>query len=228
MGTARQRRLQVLGSVTALCALVSACDVASGRGGSADDLDLKPVTPASAAALPGGLGEAALAGREAEGFTVTEAEAPVVKVGQNACAPAGFVLSGTVIGKPASTVVRQASGEDAVVTVVLAEYQAAQAQSAMDTLATAVDECAGGFTATVDGEERSFGKVALELAPEGADQAMGLGAVVGRDGAKAPVKVVVLRKGNTVAYVSAVPEGSVPKDFAVPAAVVDAQLAKLS
>ncbi|KUL40872.1 hypothetical protein ADL12_12550 [Streptomyces regalis] len=203
--------------------------MASGGGGSsADDLGLNPITQATATALPGRLDEAALAGREAEGFTVTEAKAPAVRVSQNACAPAGYILSGMVIGKPASTVVRQASGEDTVVSVVLAEYEAEQAQPAMDALATAVDECAGGFTATVDGEERGFGKVALELAPEGTDQAMGLRAVVERAGVKTPVKAVALRKGNTVAYVSAVPEGSVPKDFAVPAAVVDAQLAKLS
>lgn len=104
-------RHRAIGMAAVLCALVSACDVASGRGGSADELDLRPVTPASATALPGGLSEAALAGREAEGYTVTAAEAPVVKVEQNACATAGDVLSGTVIGKPASTVVRQASGE---------------------------------------------------------------------------------------------------------------------
>ncbi|WP_409471580.1 hypothetical protein [Streptomyces sp. HC307] len=212
-----------------LCALLSACDVAGGGGGgSVDELGLKPITQATATGLPGGLGKAALAGREAEGFTVTAAGAPVVRVSQNACAPAAYALSGTVIGKPASTVVRQASGEGAVVTVALAEYEAEQAQSAMDALGTAVDDCASGFTATVDGEDRAFRKIALELAPEGADQAMGLGAVVKRAGAKTPVKAVVFRKGNTVAYVSAVPEGSAPKDFAVPAAIVDAQLAKLS
>ncbi|MFD3314289.1 hypothetical protein [Streptomyces sp. NPDC058694] len=57
---------------------------------------------------------------------------------------------------------------------------------------------------------------------------MALGAVVERNGAKGPAKVVVFRKGSSVGYGSAVPEGRVGKGFAVPSAVVDAQLAKLS
>ncbi|MEU5343995.1 hypothetical protein AB0H18_24690 [Streptomyces sp. NPDC020766] len=56
---------------------------------------------------------------------------------------------------------------------------------------------------------------------------MALGAVVEQDGVKSPVKVVVFRKGSTVGYVSAVPEGRVGEGFAVLSAVVDAQLAKL-
>ncbi|MPY56805.1 hypothetical protein [Streptomyces spongiae] len=150
-----------------------------------------------------------------------------VRVTENTCAPVAYVLSGTVVGGLTSMVVREASGEDAAVTVVLAQYEGERAQSAMDDLSTAVAECAGGFTVTVDGDERTVGKVAPEIAPPGADQAMALGAVVESGGVKAPVKVVVFRKGATVGYISAVPTGKAGKDFAVPHAVVDAQLAKL-
>lgn len=218
-------------AVLALCASISGCGVASGGVGSADELDLRPVTQASADPLSGGLDKAALTGREVDRFAVTVTEAAIdqreVRVPWRACVSAAYVLSGTVLGKPKSMVVRQASGEDVMVTVVLAQYEGDQAQSAMEGLAAAVDECADGFTATVDGEERGFKKVALDLAPDGADQAMGLGAVVERAGGKTRGKAVLLRKGNTVAYLSAVPKGRAPRDFAVPAALVDAQLAKL-
>ncbi|MFF8973202.1 hypothetical protein [Streptomyces sp. NPDC014995] len=204
-----------------LCALLSACDVASGGGGSGTDGLLKPTAQPGATARAGGLGGAALASRDADGFTVsTPADGRSVKVTQNACAPLAYALSGTPVGKPTSTVVREASGEGAVVTVVLAEYESDQAQTAMDAIGTALDECAAGFTATVDGEEHKAGKVAPELAPEGTDQAMGLGVTVERSGKKTPTKAVILRSGNTVAYLSGTPS--------IPAAVVDAQLIKLS
>ncbi|MPY56795.1 hypothetical protein [Streptomyces spongiae] len=215
---------------------MSACDVASGGGGSGDGLNLKaaPQASASAAAGAGGLSKAALEGGNAKGFSVAVPAVgdavgqEDVRVTENACMPVAYVLSGTAVGSPASTVVREASGEDTVVTVVLAEYDGERAQRVMDDLSTAVGECSGGFAVTVDGDERTVGKVAPEIAPQGADQAMALGAVVESGGVKAPVKVVVFRKGATVGYLSAVPTGRADKDFAVPSAVVDAQLAKLS
>ncbi|MEU5343999.1 hypothetical protein AB0H18_24710 [Streptomyces sp. NPDC020766] len=228
------RRAWGISAPVVLCALVSACDVTSGGGNNGDDPGLKAAPQASASAVAGAaeLGEMALEGRDADGFSVT-VPADVEAVGQrdvrteeDACGSVAYVVSGTVVGKPASTQVREAAGEGAAVTVVLAEYQGERAQGAMDDLSTAVAECAAGFTVTVDGAERKVGKVAPEIAPEGADQAMALGAVVERDRTKTPVKVVVFRKGSTVGYVSAVPTDKADEDFAVPAAVVDAQLAK--
>jgi hypothetical protein len=216
------------GVVVALCALLSACDAANDGGGTEDDLLEPPGTQSSAPVRPGGLGAVAVTGGEADGFRVVAADEPAVRVERSACTPVAQALSGTVIGEPATTVVRQASGEGAVVSVILAEYADGQAQAAMDALATAVDACAAGFTATVDDAERSFGKITRELAPEGADQAMGLGAALKKDGVRTPVKGVVFRKGNTIAYISAVPAGATPKNFSVPTTVIDAQLAKLS
>ncbi|GAA3809811.1 hypothetical protein ACFS5L_44380 [Streptomyces phyllanthi] len=229
------RRVWGTAASVVLCALVTACDVASGGGGSRDDLGLKaaPQASASAGAGAGGLGEAALGGGDVKGFSVAVAAAGDavgqrdVRVTESACAPVAYVLWGTVVGKPASTVVREASGEGAAVTVVLAEYEGERAQRAMDDLSGAVAECSDGFTVTVDGDELKVGKVVPEIAPEGGDQAMGLGAVVESDGVKTPVKAVVFRKGATVGYISAAPKGKTDKDFAVPTAVVDAQLVKL-
>ncbi|MEV5903613.1 hypothetical protein [Streptomyces sp. NPDC052127] len=202
-----------------LCALLSACDVASGGAGGEDGL-LKPTAQPGATARAGGLGSAALVSRDTNGFTVsTPDDARRVRVTQDACAPLAYALSGTAVGRPATTVVRKATGEGAEVTVVLAEYASDQAQQAMDAIATALDECAAGFTATVDGDEHKVGKVAPELAPEGVDQAMGVGATVTRSGRAAPAKAVILRSGNAIAYLSGTPS--------IPATVLDAQLVKL-
>ncbi|MFE2041770.1 hypothetical protein ACFXAZ_12705 [Streptomyces sp. NPDC059477] len=208
--------------------LLSACSVASGGGGgTAEDL-LKPVTQESGTAEARGLGKLSLASREVDGFAVSQADGlREVQVAQDGCAPLGRALSGVVVGEPVSMEVREAVGEGAAVTIALAEYADGQAESVMDTLAVSAAECADGFTATVDGVERKFEKAAPEIAPEGADQAMGLGAVVRGDGAETPVKAMVLRKGNIVAYLSAVPDGGAAEGFSVPAVVVNAQLAKL-
>lgn len=150
----------------------------------------------------------------------TPADQRKVQVKRNACAPLAYALSGTTVGKPTSTMIREASGEGATVTVILAEYTSDQAQKAMEVLAAALDACTAGFTTTVDGEKHKVGKVAPEIAPEGVDQAMGLSATVERAGKRSPVEAVVLRSANVVAYLSGTP--------AVPAAVLDAQLVKLT
>ncbi|MFJ9023681.1 hypothetical protein ACIRPU_27480 [Streptomyces sp. NPDC102259] len=219
--SSRTGRRTAFGTVAGLCALLSACDVASGGGGGSGDGLLKPTAQPGATVRAGGLGSAALVSRDTSGFTVsTPDDAREVQVTQDACAPLAYALSGTAVGKPATTVVRKATGEGATVTVVLAEYGSDRAQQAMDAIATALDECAAGFTATVDGDEHKVGKVAPELAPEGVDQAMAVGATVARSSGKAtPTKAVVLRSGNTVAYLSGTPS--------VPATVLDAQLVKL-
>ncbi|MFJ4616745.1 hypothetical protein [Streptomyces sp. NPDC088812] len=212
--------MRKIAAVVWLACLLTGCDAASGGGAGEDGL-LKPSAQPGATSRAGGLGSAALAARDADGFTVsTSADRSAVRVTDNACAPLAHALSGSVVGKPASTVVRQVSGEGATVTVVLAEYASDQAQTAMDAIGTALDECAAGFTATVDGDEHKVGEVTPAIAPEGTDQAMGLGATVERDGEKSRTEAVILRSGTTVAYLSGTPS--------VPAAVLDAQLVKLS
>lgn len=227
MTDGRVRRRRTLGLSVAVCAFLSACDVASGGNGGEETL-LKPTANASSASNAKGLGGTALESSAVEGFTVSRLADPHdVQVARDDCAPLAQAFSGAVIGRPVSTEVREATGEGAKAAIVLAEYSGNLAQSVMDTLAVSAAECADGFTATVDGVERKFEKAAPEIAPEGADQVMGLGAVVRGDGAETPVKAVVLRKGNIVAYLSAVPDGGAAEGFSVPAVVINAQLAKL-
>jgi hypothetical protein len=61
-------------------------------------------------------------------------------------------------------------------------------------------------------------------------QATVLGVVSEAEGAKVPMKVVVIRKGRTLGYFTALNVGSLAtgKDFDFPTKVVDAQLDKLA
>ncbi|MET9964981.1 hypothetical protein ABZZ80_03390 [Streptomyces sp. NPDC006356] len=230
--TARRR----LGAALALCLVlpVAGCTAASGGGGSSE-LGLKPVTEASSGALPTtGLGEVALSAGDVAGYTVTAPDAGEtvrqrdVRLSDAACAPVAYALAGTVVGKSSATQIRQAAGQHPV-TVVLASYDEVAAPAALEALSEAADTCADGFTATVDGHAWRITDVAPRLAPEGADQAMALGALVERDGREARLDVVVLRKGGTVAYLSASGEDRADggPDTSVPAAVLNAQLAEL-
>jgi hypothetical protein len=201
-----------------LCASLSACSTVSGGGGTGDLL--KPTTLPSASAAGTDLNGAALAARDVGGLAVTETGHHEVRITQAGCAPLAYALSGEVAGDPTATVVRHLTGEGVTVTTVLAEYPPGQAPTAMDAIGTALDECADGFTATVDGDEHKVGDVTPQLAPEGTDQAMGWGAIVRSAQDPVPVKSVVLRVGDTLAYLSGTPT--------LPTAAVEAQMAKLS
>ncbi|MFF3845615.1 hypothetical protein [Streptomyces sp. NPDC002328] len=93
---------------------------------------LRPTAQPGITARVGGLGGAALAARDADGVTVS-AERRKVQVTETLA----YALSGTAVGKSMSTRDREASGEGATVTVVLAEYATDQAQSAMYAVGTA-------------------------------------------------------------------------------------------
>ncbi|KPI04196.1 hypothetical protein OK074_4723 [Actinobacteria bacterium OK074] len=229
-------------AVLLLCLIpVTGCNSVSGGGGNGtgDGLNLKAVPQASVSRAVAQEQEAdavALQVRDADGFVVSVpagrdvVRQRAVQVSDDACAPVAFALAGAAVGKPASTVVRHATGDGADVTVVLAFYDAERAPAAMDALAAALDTCADGFTVTVDGQERRVSDLVPELAPQGADQAMALGGFsVTGDETKVPVEVVVFREGPTVGYLRAVPQGrAAGRDFGVPAAIVQAQLAKFS
>ncbi|MGP2442851.1 hypothetical protein [Streptomyces sp. JW3] len=186
--------------------VLAACDVVAGGGDSAQDL-LKP----SVSARPGGAGGAVLGGADVDGFTVGQGKPAEVGVEVEVCAPLGRALAGAVVGERASVVVRDASGEGAVVRVVVAEYEGGEAAGALDAIGVAFDGCVEGFRGTVDGERREFEKVTAAPAPDGTDQAVGLKA--------GDRRAFVLRVGDTVAYLSGTPD--------VPDALLDAQLLKL-
>ncbi|MFF5104366.1 hypothetical protein [Streptomyces sp. NPDC000134] len=202
-----------------LCASLSACSTVSGGGGAGTLL--KPTTAPSAAAGGTDLAGAALEPADVSGLAAAKtAGRPEVEAARSGCAPLAYALSGAAVGDPAATVVRRLSGEGVTVTTVLAEYRPGEALAAMDAIGTALDECADGFTATVDGDGREVGDVVPELAPEGTDQAMGWGASVRSARKSVPVKSVVLRVGDKLAYLSGTPT--------LPAAAIEAQTAKLS
>lgn len=112
----------------------------------------------------------------------------------------------------------------------VASYEAGGAEQALAGLRTAAEKCAGGFAATVGSDKMPIAEVSTATAPEGGDEAVAvtLGVATGKD-TNAPMKVIVVRKGTTLASFSAVNLSSMMTgaDFEVPRAVVDAQVAKL-
>ncbi|GAA2323890.1 hypothetical protein OKJ48_38485 [Streptomyces kunmingensis] len=202
------------------------------------------------------LDAAALAQKDIEDGTVTDQVSPkdfarqgAVDVDDAACAPLAYVQAATVVGEPSASVRRmwigeparekeKAAGEkDAIavapdmtsVFLTLAAYDDKGAERAMADLSEAADRCAHGYTYRLDGERVRTVRVKKALAPEGADEAMGLTLTVDADGTRSPLKVVVARKGATLAYFPAVNLASVTTgtDFPHPTDLVRRQLAKM-
>ncbi|MFC9113293.1 MULTISPECIES: hypothetical protein [Streptomyces] len=166
-----------------------------------------------------------------------------------ACLPLAHAQAGVAQGEPAASVKRSWTGdpvkpsadakpEDALLAALdtekmlinLASYDGDGAERAVKGLVTAAEKCAGGFKATVVGEPLEVAKVATGDAPDGGDEGAAVTLTVAADeGVKAPAKIVVVRKGSTVATFSAVNLASMAtgKDFEVPADVVAAQAGKL-
>lgn len=172
-----------------------------------------------------------------------------VKTGDEACLPLVYVQGAIAQGEPAADVKRswtgqtesqsEGSGPDGQdmteidinkIMLNLASYEDGGAEKALAALKTAAEKCAGGFDATVGSDEMRIAKVTTTDAPEGGDEAVAatIGVATGAD-THAPMKIVVVRKGATLASfgivnISAMMTG---EDFEIPTAVIDAQLAKL-
>ncbi|MFC3578285.1 hypothetical protein ACFOZ0_34520 [Streptomyces yaanensis] len=213
--------------------------------------------PAAEALTAAELKKAALVSGDVKSGTVTDQVSPKdfvkqneVKADDEACAALAYVQSGTVVGKPSATVqwmwvgerdksaaksgdvekdVMNAALDVTSVRATLAAYADGGAEKAMAELGKAADSCAGGFAFTTQGEKVKELKVAETKAPEGADEALALTLTIYAEGTKAPLKVVVARKGSTIAYFPAVNLASVGsgKDFDYPTDVIQAQLTKL-
>ncbi|MFF9484730.1 hypothetical protein [Streptomyces sp. NPDC014676] len=173
-----------------------------------------------------------------------------VKAEDAACLPLAHAQAGVAQGEPAATAKRSWTGEpvkpsegtspeDALLASIdldkmlisLASYEGDGAAQALKGLTTAAEKCAGGFTATVAGEEMQVVKAATTAAPEGGDEGTAITLTVAADeDVKAPSKIVVVRKGATLVTFSVVNLASMAtgEDFDVPADVVDAQLGKLA
>ncbi|MDG9691226.1 hypothetical protein QC281_14060 [Streptomyces sp. DH17] len=166
-----------------------------------------------------------------------------------ACLPLAHAQAAVAQGEPAADVKRswtgqtetesEGSGPDGqdmteisvdMVRLNVASYADGGAERALTELKAAVEQCAGGFTASVGSDKLRVAEVTATAEPKGGDEgfAATLGVDIGKD-ANAPMKVVVVRKGATIASFSAANLSSMATgaDFEVPAAVIDAQIAKL-
>ncbi|MDG9716925.1 hypothetical protein [Streptomyces sp. DH24] len=252
------RRAALAASTAALALLVTACGGGSGDDGKDEGgSSAAPETTAAAKALTAAeLEKAALAQADVKSGKVTTKVPAADNIAQDkvttddeACAPLAYVQAGTFVGTPAATAKRSwvsepkkpaegASVEDSVlaalniekVVVTLSSYEDGGAEKAMKDLTTAAEKCAGGFAYTANGTETKVLSVATTGAPKGGDEGLAVTVTIAaEEGVKAPMKVVVVRKGATVAYFPAVNLASAAsgKDFAFPAEIVDAQVAKL-
>ncbi|MGW8063662.1 hypothetical protein ACVV2G_15640 [Streptomyces ziwulingensis] len=212
--------------------------------------------PAAAEALTTAeLEKAALAQADVENGKVTEVSAAdnvekdKVEGEKAECEPLAFAETGVPLGEPAATVKRSwteapkkpsadTSAEEAIgdafdldkALVTLATYDDGGAQAVLADVKKAAGACAGGFAFTAVGEQAKIAKVTEDAAPGGADEAVAMTmTMVGDDGDEFPVKVVVTRKGSTVASFTVLNLASAGtgKDFPFPAEISDAQLAKL-
>ncbi|MFD5052549.1 hypothetical protein [Streptomyces tendae] len=172
-----------------------------------------------------------------------------ISADDEACLPLVHVQGAVAQGEPAADVQRSWQGQsespseskgpdgqdmtDIDVNKILlnvASYADGGAEEAMAGLKAAVEKCAGGFDATAGGDKMRVTKVSgldrLKAGDEG--MTVNIGVATGGD-SSGLMKLVVVRKGSTLATFSAVNLSSMMTgaEFEVPAEVVDAQVAKL-
>lgn len=115
--------------------------------------------------------------------------------------------------------------------VGLSSYAGDGAEKAMKAVSDGVSACAGGFGLSADKEKTKITKVAPAKGSGKGDESVAFTEEVGMDGGgKATAHAEVVRKGNTVATFYTVNFAAMAKggDLGpVPAAVIDAQVAKL-
>ncbi|MEV5757809.1 hypothetical protein ACIQHU_08545 [Streptomyces tendae] len=172
-----------------------------------------------------------------------------ISADDKACLPLVHVQGAVAQGEPAADVQRSWQGQsespseskgpdgqdmtDIDVNKILlnvASYADGGAEEAMAGLKAAVEKCADGFDATAGGDKMRVTKVSGADAPKGGDEGLtvNVGVATGGD-SSGLMKLVVVRKGSTLATFSAVNLSSMMTgaEFEVPAEVVDAQVAKL-
>ncbi|WP_030420812.1 MULTISPECIES: hypothetical protein [unclassified Streptomyces] len=259
MTTHAVRRTALAASAAALVLLVTACGGSSDDGkkddGNAKADPTASAAPAAKALTADELEKAALTQADLKSGKVTDkiaadedATKDKVTSDDAACLPLAHAQSGVAQGDPAATVKRSwtrepekpsgdLSPEEMLLAsmavdqafVTLSSYEGGAEQPLKD-LAEAAGKCSGGFTTTVLGEELKVEKVAVTEAPEGGDEGLAFTlTVAAEEDVKMPQKVVVVRKGATLASFTAVNFASAAtgEDFAFPAELVDAQLPKL-
>ncbi|GAA3137386.1 hypothetical protein [Streptomyces echinatus] len=117
-----------------------------------------------------------------------------------------------------------------VTVVTLASYEGDGAERALKSVSDAVKACASGFSGEQDGDKGKFTKVAEEKSAGTGEESVAFTATndAGDDGVM-PLHAEVVRHGSVLAIYTTVNIGAgmAKKPYAVPAAVVKAQAAKL-
>jgi len=259
MGSTAVRRTALAASAAALALLATACGGSSdgdSKGGDKKATQADKAAPAKALSAAE-LEKAVLTQADVKSGKILPAlpaeddsAQDLVKADDETCAPLAYLQGAGYVGKPAAKVKRVwvgdakkpaagAGADDKLLASLdveksgetLASYADGGAERVMKDLKAAAQKCAGGFSYTVGGEKAKIAKVVTTQEPGGADEALALTLTsLNDEGIKAPTKVVVVRKGATLAYfpvMNAASFGS-GKDFPFPTQIVDAQLAKLA
>ncbi|MFB8772509.1 hypothetical protein [Streptomyces broussonetiae] len=118
--------------------------------------------------------------------------------------------------------------------VTLSSYDGEGAGETMKSVSDAVEGCAGGFSATSEGEDAKITKVESEDASGSGDESVAFAVTAEMDeteGEPATVHAQVVRHGSTIATYYTLNLGAMMSGgeevYDVPAAVIDAQAAKL-
>ncbi|MBT2421579.1 hypothetical protein J7F01_23285 [Streptomyces sp. ISL-22] len=117
-----------------------------------------------------------------------------------------------------------------MVVVGLSSYDGEGAQETFKSVSDAVKNCSGGFTLTMQGEDQKITKLSTEKASGAGDESVAFAAVSDmEDGDVGTTHIEVVRHGSTIATYYTINIGLMMTDKAydVPAAVIDAQAAKL-
>ncbi|MET9482679.1 hypothetical protein [Streptomyces sp. NPDC006638] len=225
----------------AVLVLVTSCTGADDGGPDGSRTGVPRDVAVSPADSPSATGPAGLAAKALKDGSVprtkitvpSNVEAP--KAGDvtsdDLCGPLARAAAGAALGSPEDTVVRRITGNGLVTTVTLASYgNERKAVDSLTGLSAAADDCTGGFTFRAAGREHQVTSAVRELAPQGADQAMGIGLTERAGTGKKARKVVVMRRGATVAVFTTTATGKAtpPGGPAVPPEVVGRQVVALS
>ncbi|MET7618190.1 hypothetical protein [Streptomyces sp. NPDC005408] len=201
----------------------------SGKGGPGGADASKPLSEPQ-------LQRAALATGDLPGFQVSPGKSALAPSGQPAadkrqCQPLADAMGDKPSPQAQRTVNRGLGSLESLglaVSASLSSYSEAGAGKLMASLKSAIAGCGEGFSATLDGRSGDYREVkTAAFTVSGADETVSWTTVGNNEGAVAPIHLVVVRKGATVARFMALDlaRRTPPR---VPQEVADKQLAKVA
>jgi hypothetical protein len=259
MDTSAIRRTTVAVTVASLTLLVSACgggkDAAGGEKGRADTAEAtqSAAAPAAKALTAAELKKAVLVQGDVKDHKIGSpgpediVAKSAITVDKPVCAPISYMGSGLAIGSPVATVQRKITSVpkkpqnakssddlmaafDVTMTFVsLSSYDDKGAEDTLDTIRRSAAACAGGFSGTTVDQKDKITAIKEEKAT-GGDEAAAWTVTREEDGDSVPFKMVVVRKGTTLASFVSINMAAAATGEAtpLPTALLDAQLAKLA